>query len=160
MAAVKMLNKYTTNDEFLDFIVTDIHNAVVSTVTEEGLPSAQVVDLLLKRNGKIYITTSERNHPFFDDLNRAEKVDNIVLINGYKGNGTMGSCGFSLKAKVKNLDHEYLEEIFEKNPYLNAIYEKNILKAKQILRVFELTPIRAGYLDHRVNPAYWREFLF
>lgn len=158
--AVRMLDKYTTNDEFLDFIVKDIHNAVVSTVTEDNLPSAQVVDLLMKKDGKIYITTSERNHPFVDDLNRAEAEDKIILVNGYKGSGTMGSCGFSLKVKVKNLGHEYLEEIFKENPYLNVIYEKNIPKAKQILRVFELTPIRAGYLDHRVNPAYWREFLF
>lgn len=157
--SISMLNNKTNNEEFLSFIVDEIHNAVVSTV-DGDLPSAQVVDLLLKKNGKIYITTSIRNHPFFDALNNAEKEDKIVLVNGYKGNGTMDSCGFSLKANIKNLKHEYIEEIFTKNPYLNTIYEKNIPKAKEILNVFELTPIRAGYLDHRVVPAYWREFLF
>lgn len=156
---ISMLNNKTSNEEFLNFIVNEIHNAVVSTV-DDDLPSAQVVDLLLIKNGKIYITTSTRNHPFFDALNKAEQNHKIVLINGYKGNGTMGSCGFSLKANTKNLQHKYIEEIFDKNPYLNTIYEKNIPKAKEILNVFELTPIRAGYLDHRVVPAYWREFLF
>lgn len=157
--SISMLNDKTSNEEFLDFIVNEIHNAVLSTV-DGYLPSAQVVDLLLNKNGKIYITTSSRNHPFFDALNNAEKENKIILVNGYKGNGTMDSCGFSLKAKIRNLKHEYIEEIFDQNPYLNTIYEKNIPKAKEVLNVFELTPIRAGYLDHRVVPAYWREFIF
>lgn len=157
--SISMLNNKTTNEEFLNFIVDEIHNVVVSAV-DGSLPSAQVVDLLLNKNGKIYITTSTRNHPFFDALDQAEKEQKIVLIDGYKGNGTMDSCGFSLKANIKNLKHEYIEEIFTKNPYLNTIYEKNISKAKELLNVFELTPIQAGYLDHRVVPAYHREFLF
>ena len=58
------------------------------------MPSAQVVDLLMKKDGKIYITTSERNHPFVDDLNRAKAQDKTILVNGYKGSGTMGSWAF------------------------------------------------------------------
>lgn len=157
---IPMLNNQTTNQEFLEFIVNDVHNVVVSTITEDGLPSAQVVDLLLLQEGKIYLTTSRRNHPFFDDLKRAQQNNKIVLVNGVKGSGTMGSCGFSLRGTIKDLEHKYLEEIFAKNKYLNTIYEKNIPKAKEILHVFELTPISAGYLDHRRVPAYHRYFDF
>lgn len=156
---VSILNDQTTNEEFLDFVIQEIHNAVVST-TNGDLPSAQVVDLLMHRGNKVYIVTSQNNHPFFDNLNAAEATKSNVLINGYKGEGTMDSCGFSIQTQIKNIKHEYIEEIFVKNPYLNTIYQDNLEEAKNDLNVFELTPIKAGYLDHRTTPIYGREFIF
>ena len=149
------LNDKTTNQEFLDFVVDDIHNVVVSAVTQNGMPSAQVCDMLMNKNGKLYMTTSIKN-PFFASLLTQPEV----LINGYKGGGTMDSCGFSIKAKIKNLGQQYLQEVFKKNPYLYEIYEDNLEEAMQDLRILELTPIRAGFLDHRFKPAYMRNFVF
>lgn len=149
------LNDQTSNQEFLDFVVDEIHNVVVSVVTKNGLPAAQVCDMLMNKDGKLYMTTSVKN-PFFASLMSQEKV----LVNGYKGDGTMDSCGFSIQGTIKNLEHEYLEEVFEKNPYLYEIYEDNLEEAKQDLRILEITPIRAGFLDHRFKPAYMRSFNF
>ena len=55
------LNNKTTNQEFLDFVVDDVHNVVVSAVTQNGIPSAQVCDMLMNKNGKLYMTTSIKN---------------------------------------------------------------------------------------------------
>ena len=153
---VSILTNKTTNQEFLDFIVDEIHNAVVSTVNKDNGPSAQVCDMLMNKDGKLYMTTSSKNHPFYDDLNNAT----YILINGYKGDGTMDSCGFSMKAAIKNVGHEYMDEVWEKNPYLNEIYKDNIAGAKEELRIFEITPISAGYLDHRTDPIFMRKFEF
>ncbi|MDE7050262.1 MAG: hypothetical protein K2O75_05255 [Lactobacillus sp.] len=151
---VDILNNHTSNQEFLDFAVNQIHNVDVAT-THHGEPSAQVCDLLLNKNGKLYIATSSQN-PFFRDLINQPKV----IVNGYKGNGTMDSCGFSIKGIIKNVDHQYIDEIFEKNAYLNEIYADNIEVAKEDLRVLEITPQSAGYLDHRTTPIFIRKFKF
>ena len=45
--SVSILNDDTTNQEFLDFIVDEIHNAVVSSVNSDGDPAAQVCDMLM-----------------------------------------------------------------------------------------------------------------
>lgn len=151
---VDILNNQTSNQEFLDFAVNQIHNVDVAT-THHGEPSAQVCDLLLNKNDKLYIATSSQN-PFFRDLINQPKV----IVNGYKGNGTMDSCGFSIKGIIKNVDHQYIDEIFEKNAYLNEIYADNIEVAKEDLRVLEITPQSAGYLDHRTTPIFMRKFKF
>lgn len=105
---VSILNNQTSNEEFLEFATNEVHNVDVAT-THNGAPSAQVCDLVLNKNGKLYIVTSSQN-PFFQDLIHQPKV----IINGYKGDGTMDSCGFSIRGTIKNVDHEYIDEIFEK----------------------------------------------
>ena len=153
--SVSILNNDTTNQEFLDFIVDEIHNAVVSSVNSVGDPAAQVCDMLMVKDMKLYMTTSVKN-PFFKCLINNPNIE----VNGYKGNGTMDSCGFSLTATIKNINHQYLDEVFEKNPYLNEIYKDNLEQAKQELRILEITPHTGAYLDHRIDPIYHRTFKF
>lgn len=151
---VSFLNDETSKQEFLDFVVDEIHNADVVT-THHGEPQAQVCDLLLNKNGKLYIMTSSKN-PFFKDLLAQPKV----IIDGYKGNGTMDSCGFAIRGTIKNVDHKYMAEIFAKNKYLNKIYAPEVEKAKEDLRVLEVTPEEANFLDHRTKPIFMRKFEF
>lgn len=141
---VDILTKQTTNQEFLDFAVEQVHNADIVT-THAGEPSAQVCDLLLNKNGKLYIATSSQN-PFFKDLIAQPKV----ILDGYKGDGTMDYCGFSIRGTIKNVDHLYLDEI----------YADDLEGAKKDLRVLEITPITAGYLDYRTKPVFMRNFKF
>lgn len=141
---VDILTKQTTNQEFLDFAVEQVHNADIVT-THAGEPSAQVCDLLLNKNGKLYIATSSQN-PFFKDLIAQPKV----IVDGYKGDGTMDYCGFSIRGTIKNVDHLYL----------NEIYADDLEGAKKDLRVLEITPITAGYLDYRTKPVFMRNFKF
>lgn len=141
---VDILTKQTTNQEFLDFAVEQVHNADIVT-THAGEPSAQVCDLLLNKNGKLYIATSSQN-PFFKDLIAQPKV----IVDGYKGDGTMDYCGFSIRGTIKNVDHLYLDEI----------YADDLEGAKKDLRVLEITPITAGYLDYRTKPVFMRNFKF
>lgn len=134
--------------------VEQVHNADIVT-THAGEPSAQVCDLLLNKNGKLYIATLSQN-PFFKDLIAQPKV----IVDGYKGDGTMDYCGFSIRGTIKNVDHLYLDEIFAKNPYLNEIYADDLEGAKKDLRVLEITPITAGCLDYRTKPVFMRNFKF
>ncbi len=151
---VSILNNKTSNQEFLDFVVNEIHNADVVT-THNGEPQAQICDLLLNKDGKLYIMTSSEN-PFFKDLLKQPQV----IIDGYKGNGTMDSCGFAIRGTIKNVDHKYMDEIFTQNEYLNQIYAPNVKEVKKDLRVLEVTPKTASFLDHRVHPIFMRKFKF
>ena len=54
---VRILNNQTSNEEFLEFATNEVHNVDVAT-THHGAPSAQVCDLVLNKNGKLYIVTS------------------------------------------------------------------------------------------------------
>lgn len=72
----------------------------------------------------------------------------------------MDYCVFSIRGTIKNVDHLYLDEIFAKNPYLNEIYADDLEGAKKDLRVLEITPITAGYLDYRTKPVFMRNFKF
>ncbi len=74
--------------------------------------------------------------------------------------GTKDTCGFSIRGIIKNVEHEYIDEIFEKNDYLNEIYADDIEGAKEDLRVLEITPKEAAYLDHRTHPIFTRKFEF
>ena len=47
-----------------------------------------------------------------------------------------------------------------KNDYLNEIYANDIEGAKEDLRVLEITPKEAAYLDHRTHPIFTRKFEF
>ena len=47
-----------------------------------------------------------------------------------------------------------------KNDYLNEIYADDIEGAKEDLRVLEITPKEAAYLDHRTHPIFTRKFEF
>ncbi|OYS40003.1 hypothetical protein CBF85_00290, partial [Lactobacillus taiwanensis] len=69
---VSILNNQTSNEEFLKFATNEVHNVDVAT-THHGAPSAQVCDLVLNKNGKLYIVTSSQN-PFFQDLIHQPKV--------------------------------------------------------------------------------------
>ena len=131
---VSILNNQTSNEEFLEFATNEVHNVDVAT-THHGAPSAQVCDLVLNKNGKLYIVTSSQN-PFFQDLIHKPKVI------------------------IKNVEHEYIDEIFEKNDYLNEIYADDIEGAKEDLRVLEITPKEAAYLDHRTHTIFTRKFDF
>ena len=106
---VDILTNQTTNQEFSDFAVEQIHNVDVAT-THHGEPSAQVCDLLLNKNGKLYIATSSQN-PFFKDLIKQPKV----IVNDYKGNGTMDfHVAFLSAALSKMLDMNTLMKYLEK----------------------------------------------
>lgn len=48
----------------------------------------------------------------------------------------------------------------KKNDYLNEIYADDIEGAKEDLRVLEITPKEAAYLDHRTHPIFTRKFKF
>lgn len=94
---VDILTKQTTNQEFLDFAVEQVHNADIVT-THAGEPSAQVCDLLLNKNGKLYIATSSQN-PFFKDLIAQPKV----IVDGYKGDGRWTIAVFQFVVQSKML---------------------------------------------------------
>ncbi len=53
-----------------------------------------------------------------------------------------------------------LTRFLKKNDYLNEIYADDIEGAKEDLRVLEITPKEAAYLDHRTHPIFTRKFEF
>ena len=105
---VSILNNQTSNEEFLEFATNEVHNVDVAT-THHGAPSAQVCDLVLNKNGKLYIVTSSQN-PYFQDLIHQPKV----IINGYKGDGTMDYVAFRFGEQLKMSNMNILTRFLKK----------------------------------------------
>lgn len=152
---MRFLNDDSTNNDFLDFVTDDIHNAVVSTVDKYDHPYAQVCDMLYHTDGKLYLMTKEGNE-LFNCIKRAPEL----VITASKGDGTMGSIGIALKGKAYIVDHKYQSEIFATNPYLNQIYASHLEEAKEYMHTIEVQLESGSIYDIRLNPIYQRKFQF
>lgn len=153
---VNTIDKKSSNQDFLDFIVDQIHNVVVSTADSKGDPQAQICDFMFNRDGKLYIGTSKKN-PFYQAL---MENNNKVVVSGYKGEDTMSSYGFSLKGTIADIGQKYQEEFFAKNPYLSQAFLNDLETEKKNMRCLEITPKSASFIDYRKQPIFLRHFSF
>lgn len=105
-------------EDILSWIIQEIHTVVMATVDEKGYPITCAIDLMLTENGKLYFLTA-RGKSFYHRLIQKK----YLSFTGVKGNSTLTSIAVSFQGKVKNIGHDRLDEIFEKNPYMKEIYQ-------------------------------------
>ena len=103
--------------EILKVLQEDIHTVIIATTDQKGYPYTCAIDMMLLEDESLYFLTA-RGKAFY---NRLMKQSHIALT-GLKGEDTMSSVAISLQGTVKNIGHERLDEIFEKNPYMKEIY--------------------------------------
>ncbi|HFF2554302.1 TPA: pyridoxamine 5'-phosphate oxidase family protein [Listeria monocytogenes] len=141
-----------TEESYLEYLKNDIHSTVFSTVDFEGKPSSRIIDIMLVKNKKVYFLTAITK-PFYKEL-----INNpFVSITGVKGEESMSSLSITLKGQVKEIGTQYLDEIFEKNDYMNEIYETE--ESKNVLRVFEIELDSVSVYDLSKKPIYQNVFL-
>lgn len=148
---IKMDHTKMTEEAYLDYLKNDIHSTVFSTVDLEGKPSSRIIDIMLVKNKKVYFLTAITK-PFYVEL-----MNNpFVSVTGVKGEESMSSLSITLKGQAKEIGTQYLEEIFEKNDYMNEIYETE--ESKKVLRVFEINLDSLAIYDLSKKPIYQKAF--
>ncbi|MGL9727058.1 pyridoxamine 5'-phosphate oxidase family protein [Enterococcus sp. DIV0756] len=138
-------------EDYLQFLNEDIHSTVFSTVDEDGRPKSRVIDIMLVKEKKLYFLTAITK-PFYDQL--IERP--YVSITGLKGEESMSSISITVNGEVREIGTNYLDEIFEKNPYMNDIYQTE--ESKHVLRVFELYKGNVSVFDLSSKPIYQAVF--
>ena len=135
--------------EILEVLINKIHTVIIAT-SQDNKPYTCAIDLMLVENNKIYFLTA-RGKSFYQRLS-----NNNIALTGLKGEDTMSSIAITINGKVRNIKHEKLIEIFNKNPYMKTIYPNK--KARDALEVFEIYEYSGEYFDLSQKPIYRQSF--
>lgn len=123
-----------TRNDYLKLLVEDIHSAAVATIGADGHPQTRVIDMMLWDDDGVYFLTA-KGKAFYAQL----------MAQGYVSlSATKNKISISLRGKIKNIGSEKLDEIFEKNPYMQGIYPGDTRAA---LEVFWLYDAEGEYFD-------------
>lgn len=137
--------------DILKILQEDIHTTIIATVDENGYPYTCAIDMMLLENDKLYFLTA-RGKSFYQRL----MSHPYISLTGLKGEDTMSSIAISLQGKVKNIGHEKLKDIFEKNSYMNQIYPNQ--QSRDALEVFRIEECVGEYFDLRQKPIFRQSF--
>lgn len=126
-------------------LVENIHSTAVATVNAQGRPVNRIIDMMLEKDGKLYFLTA-KGKEFYEQL-MAQCYVSIV--------GVKDQASISLHGAIRNIGKQYLDEIFEKNPYMKDIYP---VDRRGPLEVFELYEGEGEYFDISVTPIIRESF--
>ena len=120
--------------DYLRILVEEIHSTTVATIGADGHPQTRVIDMMLWDDQGIYFLTA-KGKAFYAQLMEQKY---IAL------SATKDKMSISLRGKIKNIGSEKLDEIFEKNAYMQSIYPGDTRSA---LEVFCLYEAQGEYFD-------------
>lgn len=123
-----------TRNEYLKLLVENIHSTTVATIGPDGHPQTRVIDMMLWDEQGVYFLTA-RGKAFYAQL----MEQGFIALSAGKD-----KISISLRGKIRNIGSEKLDEIFEKNPYMQAIYPGDTRSA---LEVFCLYEAQGEYFD-------------
>ena len=119
---------------YIKTLVEDIHSSTVATIAADGHPQTRVIDMMLWDDQGVYFLTA-KGKAFYTQLMEQQY---IAL------SATKDKISISLRGKIKNIGSEKLDEIFEKNVYMQSIYPGDTRSA---LEVFCLYEAQGEYFD-------------
>ena len=142
-----------TDLEILKFLQQEIHSVVIAAADETGLPCTTVVDVMLADESGLYFLVSQGNRIY----SRLKEIP-WISITGILGKSSTALQAVTLKGQVKNLGKSRIDEIFEKNPYMQAIYPE--AKSRRVLEVFCVYKGEGEYLEVRDQNLKRENFSF
>lgn len=123
----------TTND-YLKLLVEDIHTTTVATIGADGHPQTRAIDMMLWDEKGVYFLTA-KGKEFYRQLTE----QGFIALSAAKD-----KIAVSLRGKIRNIGSEKLDEIFEKQTYMQSIYPGDTRAA---LEVFCLYDAEGEYFD-------------
>lgn len=123
-----------THNDYLKLLVEDIHSTTVATIGADGHPKTRVIDMMLLDEKGVYFLTA-KGKAFYAQL----MEQGYIALSAAKG-----KVSVSLRGKIRNIGKEKLEEIFEKNTYMQSIYPSD---TRDALEVFCLYEAEGEYFD-------------
>lgn len=113
--------------EYLRILVEEIHSSTMATLGSDGHPQTRVIDLMLWDEEGVYFLTAT-GKAFYEQL-MEQKF--IAL------SATKEKRSISLRGKSRNIGQEKLDEIFEKNTYMQQIYPQDTRSALEVFQIYE-----------------------
>lgn len=141
------------NNEYLKYIVDEIHTVIVATVDSDGLPVTAAIDMMYADNDGLYFLTA-KGKGFYDRL----KSKKFLAFTAMKGDTTLSKVAVSVRGKVKDLGYEKIPFLFEKNPYMREIYPTE--ESMRALTVFQIYEGSGEWFDLSKKPINRETFAF
>ena len=116
-----------TRNDYLKLLVEDIHSTTVATIGADGHPQTRVIDMMLWDEQGVYFLTA-KGKAFYAQL----MEQGFIALSA-----TRNKVSISLRGKVKNIGSERLDEIFEKNLYMQSIYPGDTRTALEVFCLYE-----------------------
>lgn len=142
-----------TAKDYLNYVVKKIHTTVVATVDDEGLPVTAAIDMMDTDGDSLYFLTA-KGKGFYDRLIKQQ----FLAFTAMKGEDTMSSVAVSVRGKVRELGHDKIPELFDKNPYMHEIYPTE--EAMKALTVFQIYKGSGEWFDLSKKPIERDSFTF
>lgn len=124
--------------DYLRLLRDKIHSTVMATLDGAGRPITRVIDIMLADDDTVYFLTA-RGKEFYDQLTEQKYVALTGLMGG-EGLGpeeaTLHKTSISLRGTIESIGGEKLDECFEENPYMAAIYPDP--ESRKVLEVFRI----------------------
>lgn len=140
-------------NDYLRFIVDEIHSTVAATVDTDGLPVTCVIDMMYAdENGLYFLTAKGKN--FYQRLKDKE----YLALSGKKGEDTMSCTAVSVRGKVRELGSAMLPLLFENNSYMFEIYPTE--ESRKALTVFQIYEGSGEWFDLSKKPIERDSFTF
>ena len=116
-----------TKNDYLKLLVEEFHSTTIATIGADGHPQTRIIDMMLWDENGLYFLTA-KGKAFYTQL----------MEQGYIAlSATKDKRSVSLRGKIKNIGHEKLNEIFEKNVYMQSIYPGNTRTALEVFCLYE-----------------------
>ena len=116
-----------TRNDYLKLLVEDIHSTTVATIGADGHPQTRVIDMMLWDENGVYFLTA-KGKAFYSQL----MEQGFIALSA-----TKDKISISLRGKIKNIGRCKLDEIFEKNTYMQSIYPGDTRAALEVFCLYE-----------------------
>ena len=114
-------------EDYLKILVEEIHSTTVATIADDGHPQTRVIDMMLYDENGVYFLTA-KGKAFYAQL----MEQGFIALSA-----TRDKISVSLRGKIQNIGAEKLEEIFEKNTYMQGIYPGDSSSALEVFCIYE-----------------------
>ncbi len=114
-------------NDYLKLLVEDIHSTTVATIGGDGHPQTRTIDMMLWDEQGVYFLTA-KGKAFYTQLMEQKY---IAL------SATKDKKSVSLRGQVQNIGGEKLDEMFEKNSYMQEIYPGDTRSALEVFRLYQ-----------------------
>lgn len=129
-------------------LLREIRDTSIATTGADGTPRLRIIDTMIVEEEKLYFLTA-RGKDFYRELMERP----FAAVTGLNEKWET----VRLWGKVKNIGHERLDEIFEKNPSMNDVYPGD---SREILEVFCLYEGEGEYFCLAGHPIVRHPFSF
>ena len=114
-------------NDYLKLLVEEIHSTTIATIGADGHPQTRVIDMMLWDEQGVYFLTA-KGKAFYAQL----MEQGFIALSA-----TKDKISISLRGKIRNIGSEKLNEIFEKNTYMQSIYPGDTRSALEVFCLYE-----------------------